>query len=110
MFFFFQAEDGIRDWSVTGVQTCALPICQIKCHSRPSRSEFQNAKATEQRTTRCMQANVPVGVRVIGLCVAPIQVECGGDRKSRRVGKECRTRRGEAQSKRKEKDEREQAW
>src|SRR5215213_11444428 len=27
IFFFFQAEDGIRDWSVTGVQTCALPIC-----------------------------------------------------------------------------------
>src|SRR5437879_11510144 len=27
MFFFFQAEDGIRDTSVTGVQTCALPIC-----------------------------------------------------------------------------------
>src|SRR5437016_12874264 len=27
-FFFFQAEDGIRDWSVTGVQTCALPISQ----------------------------------------------------------------------------------
>src|SRR5260370_28181455 len=26
--FFFQAEDGIRDSSVTGVQTCALPICQ----------------------------------------------------------------------------------
>src|SRR5438046_9848414 len=25
-FFFFQAEDGIRDWSVTGVQTYALPI------------------------------------------------------------------------------------
>jgi len=25
---FFQAEDGIRDWSVTGVQTCALPICR----------------------------------------------------------------------------------
>src|SRR4030066_737955 len=27
-FFFFQAEDGIRDSSVTGVQTCALPICE----------------------------------------------------------------------------------
>src|SRR5690348_4781632 len=27
MFFFFQAEDGIRDGRVTGVQTCALPIC-----------------------------------------------------------------------------------
>src|SRR5262249_57433727 len=25
-YYFFQAEDGIRDWSVTGVQTCALPI------------------------------------------------------------------------------------
>src|SRR5256885_4581261 len=28
MFFFFQAEDGIRDYKVTGVQTCALPISQ----------------------------------------------------------------------------------
>src|SRR4051794_41414696 len=27
-FFFFQAEDGIRDGRVTGVQTCALPICR----------------------------------------------------------------------------------
>src|SRR5205807_6964879 len=30
-FFFFQAEDGIRDYKVTGVQTCALPIfCRLK--------------------------------------------------------------------------------
>src|SRR5258708_40082285 len=28
VFFFFQAEDGIRDDLVTGVQTCALPICK----------------------------------------------------------------------------------
>src|SRR5437764_9289140 len=28
-FFFFQAEDGIRDTSVTGVQTCALPISRL---------------------------------------------------------------------------------
>src|SRR5256885_9851870 len=28
-FFFFQAEDGIRDYKVTGVQTCALPIYKI---------------------------------------------------------------------------------
>ena len=27
--FFFQAEDGIRDIGVTGVQTCALPICNL---------------------------------------------------------------------------------
>src|SRR5438046_3456618 len=32
IFFFFQAEDGIRDWSVTGVQTCALPIYKIAEH------------------------------------------------------------------------------
>src|SRR5438270_5531562 len=29
VFFFFQAEDGIRDLTVTGVQTCALPISQL---------------------------------------------------------------------------------
>src|SRR2546429_3721406 len=31
-FFFFQAEDGIRDVAVTGVQTCALPICAPTDH------------------------------------------------------------------------------
>src|SRR5256885_11544781 len=30
--FFFQAEDGIRDYKVTGVQTCALPICHRPPH------------------------------------------------------------------------------
>src|SRR5256886_7109211 len=35
-FFFFQAEDGIRDLTVTGVQTCALPICRIR-RSEPAR-------------------------------------------------------------------------
>src|SRR5437764_8200314 len=34
-FFFFQAEDGIRDTSVTGVQTCALPISCLWSPSRP---------------------------------------------------------------------------
>ena len=33
IFFFFQAEDGIRDYDVTGVQTCALPIL-VRCLSR----------------------------------------------------------------------------
>src|SRR5699024_11287802 len=36
--FFFQAEDGIRDRNVTGVQTCALPICPVavpRCPLRP---------------------------------------------------------------------------
>src|SRR5256886_11626234 len=31
--FFFQAEDGIRDWTVTGVQTCALPIFSFSSHN-----------------------------------------------------------------------------
>jgi len=29
LYFFFQAEDGIRDVALTGVQTCALPICAL---------------------------------------------------------------------------------
>src|SRR5439155_6192475 len=37
-FFFFQAEDGIRDGHVTGVQTCALPICSGTTSRRAWRS------------------------------------------------------------------------
>src|SRR3989449_7172018 len=36
-YFFFQAEDGIRDVAVTGVQTCALPISSRRRHTRCSR-------------------------------------------------------------------------
>src|SRR5256885_4996791 len=36
-FFFFQAEDGIRDYKVTGVQTCALPILSQSPSSQPIR-------------------------------------------------------------------------
>src|SRR6266540_2082473 len=39
-FFFFQAEDGIRDRDVTGVQTCALPICPVREVSRPELIEM----------------------------------------------------------------------
>src|SRR6266850_6025319 len=45
-FFFFQAEDGIRDYKVTGVQTCALPISYeeklpacLACHGEQGISE-----------------------------------------------------------------------
>src|SRR5690606_41190510 len=55
--FFFQAEDGIRDFHVTGVQTCALPICfqrgilfsfedyleLVDCTGRISRSDKRGA-------------------------------------------------------------------
>src|SRR6266481_335501 len=46
-FFFFQAEDGIRDGTVTGVQTCALPIClHARSGSWPAMGDpAQNAEA-----------------------------------------------------------------
>src|SRR5438046_6745012 len=46
MVFFFQAEDGIRDWSVTGVQTCALPICRGR---HQVRSAAQRRRAARRR-------------------------------------------------------------
>src|SRR5256885_8734425 len=39
--FFFQAEDGIRDYKVTGVQTCALPICRTIANVRACVSAVQ---------------------------------------------------------------------
>src|SRR5690349_21887261 len=49
-FFFFQAEDGIRDLYVTGVQTCALPICFYEALMSAERAplhEFDQAKFFE---------------------------------------------------------------
>src|SRR2546421_4248814 len=43
VFFFFQAEDGIRDLIVTGVQTCALPICtELRGGARTRRDRLEN--------------------------------------------------------------------
>src|SRR5216684_8165560 len=41
-FFFFQAEDGIRDVAVTGVQTCALPIL-LKVTDRAMSAEYKSS-------------------------------------------------------------------
>src|SRR5215467_1059208 len=59
LFFFFQAEDGIRDYKVTGVQTCALPISErqraLDQQSRPiegvgeKRRQQQGRARAEQR-------------------------------------------------------------
>src|SRR2546427_1946393 len=42
-FFFFQAEDGIRDLTVTGVQTCALPISRARLHPRGGAADRDRA-------------------------------------------------------------------
>src|SRR5256885_3726779 len=44
-FFFFQAEDGIRDYKVTGVQTCALPISPITPRVAPGAMNGRPASA-----------------------------------------------------------------
>src|SRR5690606_32329890 len=42
--FFFQAEDGIRDFHVTGVQTCALPISSEQLLARALEDELRDAR------------------------------------------------------------------
>src|SRR5207249_7493179 len=66
--FFFQAEDGIRDRNVTGVQTCALPIWR-----RPAPLSSAAAPVSRRRATS--------------------RPRCGPFARSeeRRVGKECRS-------------------
>src|SRR5918995_1075853 len=56
-FFFFQAEDGIRDYKVTGVQTCALPISSTSSPrtppaTSPARSGASTAASTCSRRAR----------------------------------------------------------
>src|SRR5438270_3795901 len=57
-FFFFQAEDGIRDLTVTGVQTCALPI-YLKVTSPPPACGFVTLRwpANTAPTSRCLPSS-----------------------------------------------------
>src|SRR6266508_6226701 len=59
VFFFFQAEDGIRDGHVTGVQTCALPILDVPSGEM---SVQRLAGRTSEVTAFC--ARLPAPVRV----------------------------------------------
>src|SRR5438046_4629736 len=77
VFFFFQAEDGIRDWSVTGVQTCALPI---SCRRRGG-----SARPFVAQPPRRRQAQRSRGMR------RRSSQRCGRRSEERRVGKECRS-------------------
>src|SRR5256884_997929 len=51
--FFFQAEDGIRDVAVTGVQTCALPICVVAA------SLAGRDASTDLAVLKCAEATSP---------------------------------------------------
>src|SRR5688572_4406546 len=66
--FFFQAEDGIRDLTVTGVQTCALPIFE---HDRvgvlPRELEGFAAVSGEQRLMSFFAKEAPVEVPDVGI-------------------------------------------
>ena len=73
-FFFFQAEDGIRDRLVTGVQTCALPISHSSLTLRKADVDVKVSQADiEQLDTVADQDKI-------------LRSE------ERRVGKECRSR------------------
>src|SRR6266498_4704325 len=52
VFFFFQAEDGIRDADVTGVQTCALPICGRDARARRRAPPGPGGRPRRGRTPR----------------------------------------------------------
>src|SRR5258707_9687218 len=92
--FFFQAEDGIRDIGVTGVQTCALPIWFINSankqnaddkrrSSAPPRYFFSAASITGRIESRSSEP----------LYRLPSMNTVGVPRsEERRVGKECRSR------------------
>src|SRR5690606_40407459 len=73
-FFFFQAEDGIRDFHVTGVQTCALPICSLT----------SNIPEEKPLIRRFFSFYKPYK----GL----FMLDFGSRSEERRVGKECRSR------------------
>ena len=60
--FFFQAEDGIRDYDVTGVQTCALPIWDIPVWKRNEKEKIQNfSYRLSSILTRLLFISVKIG-------------------------------------------------
>src|SRR5207237_3375316 len=78
--FFFQAEDGIRGSSVTGVQTCALPIC-LRCLNWEAVGHLFTFLATPPAQS------IVDGVRKL----EPARIAIAGRSEERRVGKGGRT-------------------
>src|SRR5256885_12702438 len=91
-FFFFQAEDGIRDYKVTGVQTCALPISRTRRgRDLPGRCWRANTSSTPspfRRPGYCRNR------KAAGTAMPSRSTACRKRRRSekRRVGEEGRFR------------------
>src|SRR5207302_4920543 len=90
--FFFQAEDGIRDFHVTGVQTCALPISPRASIARARRRG--PVTSTCDGGTRCRSRRP----RTIASAIVPPPMKARRS-EERRVGKEGRARRGTGRAK-----------
>src|SRR2546430_6987159 len=90
--FFFQAEDGIRDLTVTGVQTCALPICTGDVFIATGRGA--EGFLTDARVGRIREAMLPLLAQEDyrkGLSLG-VDLIAQARSEERRVGKECRSR------------------
>src|SRR5256884_7766505 len=103
MFFFFQAEDGIRDVAVTGVQTCALPISLQGAPFWFLRTPVQSMHQPSDMITMVLDSeftanqfrNAGGGPEIGSVAVhhRPLQEKRDQTRsEERRVGKECRSR------------------
>src|SRR5690606_40778374 len=97
--FFFQAEDGIRDFHVTGVQTCALPIFsgldgrKVGCQVRDVRPALLMILSPEEAVPRWTERDIVATLPVAEVMTAlPPRTRIIARSEERRVGKECRSR------------------
>src|SRR5688500_19828264 len=95
--FFFQAEDGIRDYKVTGVQTCALPICAVARRAEGEGGRAGDAAERDVAVVRAIRAGA--GCRAeLGSASAAVREDLHdaghGRSEERRVGKGGGGRRG----------------
>src|SRR5207237_7359043 len=89
--FFFQAEDGIRDSSVTGVQTCALPISLLVAHTGSAAAGNLKPESNSKAVAITVD-DLPGAVPGRGSWQAVGELKDLQRSEERRVGKECRDR------------------
>src|SRR2546430_10900068 len=89
-FFFFQAEDGIRDLTVTGVQTCALPISLMTALTEASLTIA--AAAAALTTLIAADSASSTAARARTSTETAFEAAFAIRSEERRVGKECRSR------------------